>query len=116
MGHCLRLGVPGYATCCIWSSENYLPRTPVNMGKKKTGASRSPGPSSSHCAPILELPSIGWQLFILGSCQSASTAFLSSLDTSATRLLTEPLRRAPLYLDSSFGASPRLVLHCPYYL
>src|SRR5215204_1841574 len=41
----------------------------------------------------LELPSIGWQLFILGSSQSDSTAFPSSLDTYATRLLTEPLRR-----------------------
>jgi hypothetical protein len=29
----------------------------------------------------LELPSIGWQLFILDSSQSDSTAFLSCLDT-----------------------------------
>src|SRR5215204_1224838 len=42
----------------------------------------------------LELPSIGWQLFILGSSQSDSTAFPSSLDTYATRLLTEPLSSA----------------------
>src|SRR4051812_27045738 len=34
----------------------------------------------------LELPSIGWQLFILGSSQSDSTAFPSLLDTYATRL------------------------------
>jgi parallel beta-helix repeat protein len=40
----------------------------------------------------LELPSIGWQLFILGTPQSDSTAFLQFLDTYATRLLTEPLR------------------------
>ena len=41
----------------------------------------------------LERPSIVWQLLILGSSQSNSTAFLSSLDTYATRLLTEPLTR-----------------------
>src|SRR5215211_7255518 len=41
----------------------------------------------------LELPSIGWQLFVLGNSQSDSTAFQSSLDTYATRLLTEPLSR-----------------------
>ncbi len=39
----------------------------------------------------LELPSIGGQLFVLGSSQSDSTAFSSLLDTYATRLLTEPL-------------------------
>ena len=39
----------------------------------------------------LELPPIGWQLFILGSSQSDSTAFPSFLDTYATRLLAEPL-------------------------
>jgi hypothetical protein len=39
----------------------------------------------------LELPPIGWILFILGSSQSDSTAFPSSLDTYATRLLAEPL-------------------------
>src|SRR5215208_5257035 len=42
----------------------------------------------------LELPSIGWQLFILGGSQTDSTAFLSSLDTYDTRLLTEPLTRS----------------------
>src|SRR5215217_4206344 len=41
----------------------------------------------------LELPPLGWQLFILGSSQSDSTAFPSFLDTYATRLLAEPLRR-----------------------
>src|SRR5215211_3044629 len=41
----------------------------------------------------LELPPIGWQLFILGSSQSYSTAFPTFLDTCATRLLAEPLRR-----------------------
>src|SRR5215210_969647 len=40
----------------------------------------------------LELPSIGWQLFALVGSQSDSTASFSSLDTYATRLLTEPLR------------------------
>jgi hypothetical protein len=40
---------------------------------------------------VLELPSIGWQLIILGSSLSDSTAFLSSIDTYAIRLLTEPL-------------------------
>jgi CSLREA domain-containing protein len=39
----------------------------------------------------LELPSIGWQLFVLGSSQGDSTASSSLLDTYATRLLTEPL-------------------------
>ena len=39
----------------------------------------------------LELPSIGWQLFALGSPQSDSTAILPFLATYATRLLTEVL-------------------------
>jgi hypothetical protein len=43
--------------------------------------------------PALELPSIGWQLFILDSSQSNSTAFPLCLDTYATRLLTEPLKQ-----------------------
>ena len=41
--------------------------------------------------PDLELPAIGWQLFILGSSQNDSTAFPSFLDTYATRLLPEAL-------------------------
>src|SRR5215204_6838401 len=40
----------------------------------------------------LELPSIGWQLFILDSSQSDPIALPAFLDTYATRLLTEPLR------------------------
>lgn len=44
-----------------------------------------------------ELPSIGWQLFILESSQSDSIAIPSCLDTYATRLLTEPLRRSTPY-------------------
>src|SRR5215210_5583804 len=44
---------------------------------------------------VLELPSIGWQLFALVGSQSDSTASFSSLDTYATRLLTEPLSRPP---------------------
>src|SRR5215217_4763125 len=45
----------------------------------------------------LELPPIGWQLFILGSSQSDSTAFPSFLDTYATCLLAEPLRGGSYY-------------------
>ncbi len=41
----------------------------------------------------LEAPPIGWQLFALGDSQSDSTAFPSFLDTYATRLLAEALRR-----------------------
>src|SRR5215210_6113251 len=41
---------------------------------------------------------MGWQLFILESSQSDSTAFPSCLDTYATRLLTEPLRRSSCIL------------------
>src|SRR5215208_3400328 len=40
---------------------------------------------------LLELPPIGWQLFVLSSSRSDSTAFPSFLDTYATHLLTEPL-------------------------
>src|SRR5215207_11639597 len=44
----------------------------------------------------LELPSIGWQLFILGSSPRDQTALPSLLATYTTRLLTEPLRcRSP---------------------
>src|SRR5215218_1203751 len=39
----------------------------------------------------LELPPIGWQLFILGNSKSDSTAFPLFLDTYATRLLAEPV-------------------------
>jgi hypothetical protein len=42
----------------------------------------------------LELAPIGWQLFILGNYESDSTAFPLLLDTYATRLLAEPLRRS----------------------
>src|SRR3712207_681620 len=50
----------------------------------------------------LELPPIGWQLFILGSSQSDSTAFPSLLDTYATRLLAEPLSLLLRFLGRSF--------------
>src|SRR5215203_3107916 len=40
---------------------------------------------------LLELPSIGWQLFILDRSQSDPKALPAFLDTYATRLLTEPL-------------------------
>src|SRR5215207_7868844 len=48
---------------------------------------------------LLELPSIGWQLFILDSSQSDSIAFPSCLDTYATRLLTEPLNVGAVQKD-----------------
>src|SRR5919112_3056758 len=46
----------------------------------------------------LDLPSIGWQLFILDSSQSDPIALPAFLDTYATRLLTEPLN--PFHLKS----------------
>src|SRR5215218_4975625 len=54
----------------------------------------SEGPRArDHSRPKvnLELPPIGWQLFLLGNSKSDSTAFPSFLDTYATRLLAEPL-------------------------
>src|SRR5215208_6215826 len=45
-------------------------------------------------AGVLELPPIGWQLFVLGISQSNSTAFQWLLDTYTTRLLAEPLSSA----------------------
>jgi hypothetical protein len=50
----------------------------------------------------LELPSIGWQLFILDSSQSDPIALPAFLDTYATRLLTEPLSSAPCRLRSGW--------------
>src|SRR5215218_11110313 len=47
--------------------------------------------SISRRTTALELPPIGWQLFILGNSKSDSTAFPLFLDTYATRLLAEPL-------------------------
>jgi hypothetical protein len=44
---------------------------------------------------LLELPSIGWQLFILDRSQSDPKALPAFLDTYATRLLTEPLIPSP---------------------
>ena len=49
-------------------------------------------PTVGLLAIYLELAPIGWQLFILGSYQSDSTAFPLFLDTYATRLLARPLR------------------------
>jgi hypothetical protein len=37
--------------------------------------------SEKGAGEYLELPSIGWHLFILDSSQSDSTAFLSCIDT-----------------------------------
>src|SRR5215213_7345595 len=53
----------------------------------------------------LELPPIGWQLFILGNSKSDSTAFPLFLDTYATRLLAEPLscKERKSVLDASKG-------------
>jgi len=45
----------------------------------------------------LELPSIGWQLFILDSSQSDPIALPAFLDTYATRLLTEPLNKVQVH-------------------
>src|SRR5215216_4517973 len=47
--------------------------------------------TSFRATCFLELPPIGWQLFILGNSKSDSTAFPLFLDTYATRLLAEPL-------------------------
>src|SRR5215218_9249507 len=47
--------------------------------------------SISRRTTALELPPIGWQLFILGNSKSDSTAFPLFLDTYASRLLAEPL-------------------------
>jgi hypothetical protein len=47
----------------------------------------------------LEAAPIGWQLFILGSRQSDSTALLLFLDTYATRLLAQAL--SPYKLEKS---------------
>src|SRR5215210_4063951 len=54
---------------------------------------------------FLELPSIGWQLFALVGSQSDSTASFSSLDTYATRLLTEPLSSPPLRFGTFYPNS-----------
>src|SRR5215203_65333 len=53
----------------------------------------------------LELPSIGWQLFILDSSQRDPIALPAFLDTYATRLLTEPL--------SDTGPCPSRCSACP---
>ena len=50
-------------------------------------------PALALALVILELPSIGWQRFILDSSQSDPIAIPAFLDTYATRLLTEPLSR-----------------------
>ena len=46
----------------------------------------------------LELPSIGWQLFILDNSQSDPIALPAFLDTYATRLLTEPLTTSCVHI------------------
>jgi hypothetical protein len=51
------------------------------IGVKEIKVANQPDRPDPNDIPGLELPSIGWQLFILGSSQSDSTAFLSSLDT-----------------------------------
>jgi hypothetical protein len=55
-----------------------------------------PRKPSSFLEDDLELPPIGWQLFILGSSQSDSIAFPSFLDTHDIRLLAEPLSGNPV--------------------
>ena len=49
--------------------------------------------SAQDMTHFLELPPIGWQLFILSSSLSLSTALPTFLDACATRLLAEPLKR-----------------------
>src|SRR5215213_4276520 len=65
----------------------------------------------------LELPSIGWQLFILDSSQSDPIALPAFLDTYATRLLTEPLRAASnasaIHLADSDGSDALSSLRHP---
>jgi hypothetical protein len=48
---------------------------------------------------VYEAPSIGWQLFALDSSQRDWKAFVASLDTYDTRLLTEALC---LFLETIF--------------
>src|SRR5215218_7413329 len=60
--------------------------------------------AASRAYGYLEVPSIGWQLFILESYQSDSTAFPSCLDTYATRLLTEPLSVRSLLVAIILGS------------
>src|SRR5215218_5710671 len=69
----------------------YQLRTPrTSVRQAKTGICRQVARRSVRGS--LELPPIGWQLFLLGNSKSDSTAFPSFLDTYATRLLAEPLR------------------------
>ena len=53
----------------------------VFMVSQSTETGVGPGTVLFMLFGALELPSIGWQLFILDSSQSDSTAFLSSIDT-----------------------------------
>jgi hypothetical protein len=55
----------------------------------------------------LELPPIGWQLFILGKSQSDSTAFPAFLDTYSTRLLAEPLSTCRAKTSTGQRTHPR---------
>src|SRR5829696_7267132 len=55
---------------------------------------RNRGKNTTLLASItLEAPSIGWQLLALDSSECDRKAFVSSLDTYGTRLLTEALSR-----------------------
>jgi hypothetical protein len=64
---------------------------------------------SSLCLTDLELPSIGWQLFILDSSQSDPIALPAFLDTYATRLLTEPLIHRSAWKGNSQKFTCRIV-------
>src|SRR5215210_5715116 len=80
--------MPGRKT--LFSGLPALGFAPSSPSGTKGGRKRT-GRAENECSRDLELPPIGWQLFILGSSQSYSTAFPTFLDTCATRLLAEPL-------------------------
>src|SRR5215213_1740225 len=66
-----------------------LPATLKTKGRPEPPATTSFTPS-----PRLELPPIGWQLFILNSAQSDFKVVPSLLDTYSTHLLAEALSHA----------------------
>src|SRR5215204_663748 len=85
----------------------YQLRTPrTSVRQAKTGICRQVARRSVRGS--LELPPIGWQLFLLGNSKSDSTAFPSFLDTYATRLLAEPLSSLLLSSISSLNSPPPL--------
>jgi hypothetical protein len=75
----------------IQSRRDPAPNEAQAAHRRATGPSTKDPSRNLPARCNLELPPIGWQLFILGNSQSNSTAFPSFLDTYATRLLAEPL-------------------------